>query len=56
MTCKGNLLKSQELVQRRCIERLVGLVFADGTPVCQLADDPQGQHADEPRANTEVVF
>ncbi len=50
------MLMSRELVQRRCIERLVGLVFADGTPACQLADDPQGQHADEPRASTEVVF
>jgi hypothetical protein len=30
--------------------------FADGTPACQLANDPQGQHADEPRASTEECF
>jgi hypothetical protein len=35
---------------------LVGFVFANGSPASQLANDPRGQYAKEPRASTEAVF
>jgi hypothetical protein len=49
------MLMSRELVQRRCFDGS-SFVFADGTPACQIANDPQGQQAYEPRASTEAVF
>jgi hypothetical protein len=54
-----NVLVVGVWLQLPCMDKevcKVSLIFADGTPACQLANDPQGQHADEPRASTEAML